>query len=185
VHALQDSRTVFILMASFSAPPRKLPADLASPSGPGVWDPDSEQPAVDQAYDDKKDEPGITETLKFDKFAAKFDPPSNGTSIKPELQTQRRRPFQPAYQKSMPADIVPFKDATTEEMIWERFLERAKSKGVPLGSKVRAVQNYIKVRGGGRGGCGMALRTGVRLLDRPFRHGGECPWERGQSRRCP
>ncbi|KLT46172.1 Thioesterase/thiol ester dehydrase-isomerase [Cutaneotrichosporon oleaginosum] len=146
VHALQDSRTVFILMASFSAPPRKLPADLASPSGPGVWDPDSEQPAVDHSYDDKKDEPGITETLKFDKFAAKFDPPTNGTSIKPEVQTQRRRPFQPAFQKSMPTDVVPFKDATTEEEIWERFLQRASTKGVPLGSKVRAVQNYIKER---------------------------------------
>lgn len=145
VHALQDSRTVFILMASFSAPPRKLPAEIASPNGPGIWDPDSEQPAVDHSYDDKKDEPGITETLKFDKIAARFDPPTNGTSIKFEVQRQHRRAFQPAYQKTMPTDIVPYKDAITEEEIWERFLERAKSKSVPLGSKVRAVQNYIKV----------------------------------------
>ncbi|BEI86339.1 hypothetical protein CcaverHIS002_0606260 [Cutaneotrichosporon cavernicola] len=150
VHALQDSRTVFILMASFSAPPRKLPTDLVSPTGPAFFEPDSEQPAVDNSHDDKRDEPGITETLKFDKiaakFAAKFDPPTNGTSTKPEVQRQPRRAFQPSYQKTMPTDIVPYKDAVTEEEIWESFLQRAKTKNVALGSKVRAVQNYIKER---------------------------------------
>ncbi|GMK57547.1 hypothetical protein CspeluHIS016_0403810 [Cutaneotrichosporon spelunceum] len=150
VHALQDSRTVFILMASFSSPPRKLPAELASPSGPGFFEPDSEQPAVDRTHDDKKDEPGITATLKFDRvaatFANKFDPPNNGTSTKPEVQRLPRRPFQPSYQKTMPTDIVPYNDAVTEEEIWESFLLRAKDQDVVLGSKARAVQNYIKER---------------------------------------
>lgn len=132
-------------MASFSAKPRPLPTSFDDSSDAGNWDPDSEQPEADKKYDDKKDEPGITETLKFDKFAQKFEPPTHGTSTKPAIQRQASRPFAPSYQKSMPTDIVPFEDAVNEEETWEKFLERAKERGVPLGRKARAVQNYIKV----------------------------------------
>lgn len=146
VHALQDSRTVFILMASFSAPPRPLPASIESSSEPGVWDPDAEHADDDKKYDDKKDEPGITETLKFDKFANKFASPDNATSQLPHLQKQARQ-FQPSFQKPFPPDITPFAQCKDEVETWESFLQRAKERGVDLGSKARGVQNYIKVGG--------------------------------------
>lgn len=128
MHALQDSKTVFILMASFTSPPRKIP---------GVGEPANGNDSV--SYN-QEDDPPITHSLKFDKLEV---PSPRGSELpKPSYDT---RPFTPTYQKPFPEDITPWGQATIEEETWSKFLDAVKDRGFDLGKKVRAVQNYIDV----------------------------------------
>lgn len=124
MHALQDSKTVFILMASFTSPPRAIPTDEAS---------------SDPQYKNKnEDDPPITHSLKFDL-------PHTGQSVVPKASFDARA-FSPTYQVEFPKDITPWNQCTVEEETWSKFLSAVKDKGVDLGKRTRAVQNYIDER---------------------------------------
>jgi len=187
VHALQDSKTVFILMASFTAPPRKLPPLIpragmsseekeireikdkiqATPhllseitytkgekSERGVV---AEQPPAAEKSEsvnggenneangdetstkDNNDTP-ITHSLRF-----RFELPSSGSSAIPK-PSYDVRPFAPSYQIEFPPDMTPWGKAVIEEETWTNFLTAIKDRGIHLGKKKRAVQNYIEER---------------------------------------
>lgn len=135
MHALQDNQTVFILMASFISPPIKLPdfAQEAKDIDQGSFD----LMRYDDTAKDSKDDPTITESLKF-------DIPHDGDSTIPKVG-RHPIPFSPQYRIKFPKDIMPWGSAIIEEEQWQSFLDAARAKGADLGKRAVAVQNYINV----------------------------------------
>lgn len=121
VHALQESQTVFILMASFTAPPRSLPT-LES----------------DKTEHKEREEPSITGGLKI-------EVPNSGNSFLPKVSYPLPE-FRPKYQIPFPEGITPWKQAVAEEDQWTNFVKRAQERGLDLGRSGRAVDSYIKER---------------------------------------
>lgn len=144
MHALQDSKTVFILMASFTSPPRTLLPISSSQRAPTAVerelaraeDGGSEKPVDDKEKDN--DDTPITHSLRFNL-------PTSGDSFVPRA-SHDVRPFAPSYQIEFPPDIIPWGRASSEEETWAGFLAAIKDKGIHLGKKKRAVQNYIEER---------------------------------------
>ncbi|KAL1413360.1 acyl-CoA thioesterase [Vanrija albida] len=155
VHAQQDGKTVFILMASYSSPPKPLPKL-----------PPTEADSAQIKEADAKDDPTITGPVKFDGLdkgqssaapgtskSVRFDVPHPGNSALPKdvaddalAARPAPRPFAEHYQIPFPKDVKPWADATVEEDMWANFLRAAEFRGLQLGSRARAVQNYINER---------------------------------------
>lgn len=168
MHAQQEGKTVFILTASYSAPAKPLPK-----LPPATTTTTATTEAEHSKDADAKDDPTITGTVKFDFGKApagtvaknvRFDVPHPGNSALPrnvitdaaadEALAARPapRPFAERYQIPWPKDIKAWKDATVEEDMWANFLRAAEFRGLKLGSRARAVQNYINVGAGRVGG---------------------------------
>jgi hypothetical protein len=123
-------------MASFTAPPRKLPPIINRPKIAAADPPtNGEAPAKK----DNNDTP-ITHSLRF-----RFEIPSPGSSAIPKASYDTR-PFAPAYQIEFPPDITPWGKASVEETTWTKFLATVKNQGIDLGRRTQAVQNYINER---------------------------------------
>lgn len=112
---------MFILMASFTAPPRALPTQQS-----------------DGTQHKSREEPSITGGLKF-------EIPNQGNSALPRVSYPLPE-FRAKYQIPFPEGVTPWKQAVAEEDQWTNFVKRAQERGLDLGRSGKAVDSYIKER---------------------------------------
>jgi hypothetical protein len=110
-------------MASFSSAPQPL-EDVSAPAV---------TPLTQEGH-----QAGTKESLVF-------DVPNVGDSVVPKSYPPR--PFLPKYHTPFPKDITPWGKAPLEEEHWTAYLAEVKERGVDLGERSKAVQDYINVSG--------------------------------------
>lgn len=147
VKAMQKGRVVFVLIASYTLPPRELPP-LKTPGTPFSFTPSLDEgkrtsaaTTAPAASDQNENGRFVSYQLRFslEQLAAEVY-----TGIPPRHSSEHGMlpPFAPRFQLPFPNDLIPPEECVEEEERWQKFLEDAKGTSM---RREKGIRDYIQV----------------------------------------